>query len=108
MVFSSFIELDFVGARPYSLSEIVAATQNFEKEIGRGGFGPVYYGKLHDGQEVAVKVLDVASRQGSMEFFNEVDFQFKWYEWPKKPTHLHTSLKKKNNTKKSNAVIVLS
>ena len=78
MVFSSFIELDFVGAKPYSLSEIVAVTQNFEKEIGRGGFGRVYYGKLHDGQEVAIKVLDVASRQGSTEFFNEVYFQFKF------------------------------
>lgn len=77
MVFSSFSKLNFVGAKPYSLPEIIAATQNFEKEIGRGGFGPVYYGKLHDGQEVAVKVLDVASRQGSTEFFNEVYFQFK-------------------------------
>jgi hypothetical protein len=74
MVFSKFIEFNFVGAKPYSLPEIVAATQNFEKVIGRGGFGPVYYGKLQDGQEVAVKVLDVASRQGSTEFFNEVCF----------------------------------
>lgn len=59
------------------MQDIVLATQNFEREIGRGGFGPVYYGIL-DGQEVAAKVLDIASRQGSMEFFNEVCFLFKW------------------------------
>jgi hypothetical protein len=32
----------------------------------------VYYGKLEDGQEVAIKVLDVKSSQGPSEFFNEV------------------------------------
>jgi len=32
----------------------------------------VYYGKLEDGQEVAVKVLDVKSSQRPFEFFNEV------------------------------------
>ncbi len=32
----------------------------------------MYYGKLEDGQEVAIKVLDVKSSQGPSEFFNEV------------------------------------
>jgi serine/threonine protein kinase len=41
--------------------------------IGKGGFGHVYYGKLEDGQEVAIKVLDVKSTQQPSEFFNEVD-----------------------------------
>jgi hypothetical protein len=40
--------------------------------IGKGGFGPVYYGKLEDGQDVAIKELDVQSTQGPSEFFNEV------------------------------------
>jgi hypothetical protein len=40
--------------------------------IGKGGFGPVYYGKLEDGQDVAIKELDVKSTQGQFEFFNEV------------------------------------
>ncbi|CAK9278262.1 unnamed protein product [Sphagnum jensenii] len=31
------------------------------------------YGKLEDGKEVAIKVLDVKSSQGPSEFFNEVD-----------------------------------
>ncbi|KAH8936958.1 hypothetical protein BDL97_17G112600 [Sphagnum fallax] len=38
-----------------------------------GGLGHVYYGKLEDGQEVAIKVLDVKSSQRPFEFFNEVD-----------------------------------
>jgi hypothetical protein len=61
------------GARPFSVAAIAAATQNFKREIGKGGFGPVYYGKLPNGQEVAVKVLDTTvSNQGASEFFNEV------------------------------------
>ena len=49
------------------------ATQNFDARmiLGRGGFGPVYLGKL-DGREVAVKVLDAASQQTEREFLREV------------------------------------
>jgi len=61
------------GANPYSLAEVTIATDNFKIQTGQGGFGPVYYGKLEDGQEVAIKVLDVKSNQGPFEFFNEVD-----------------------------------
>ncbi|KAG0591579.1 hypothetical protein KC19_1G185300 [Ceratodon purpureus] len=62
------------GARPFSVAALATATQNFNREIGKGGFGPVYYGKLPKGQEVAVKVLDsTTSNQGASEFFNEVD-----------------------------------
>jgi hypothetical protein len=32
----------------------------------------MYYGKLEDGQEVAIKILDVKSSQGPSKFFNEV------------------------------------
>ena len=61
------------GARPFSAAAIAAATQDFKKQIGKGGFGSVYYGKLSSGQEVAVKVLDSTnSHQGAAEFFNEV------------------------------------
>jgi hypothetical protein len=60
------------GANPYSLAQVTIATDNFKIQIGKGGFGPMYYGKLEDGQEVAIKVLDVKSSQGPSEFFNEV------------------------------------
>ncbi|KAI9079175.1 hypothetical protein K1719_038901 [Acacia pycnantha] len=55
-------------------STIVIATNNFSSEdkIGEGGFGPVYRGKLADGQEIAVKRLSGSSRQGITEFKNEV------------------------------------
>ncbi|CAK9250171.1 unnamed protein product, partial [Sphagnum jensenii] len=59
--------------KPYSLEEVIVATNNFKTMIGKGGFGPVYYGKLEDEQEVAIKELDVKSTQGPSEFFNEVD-----------------------------------
>lgn len=60
------------GAKPFSHAEIKAATSNFSTQIGAGGFGPVYYGKLANGREVAVKVSDMNSRQGAAEFNNEV------------------------------------
>ncbi|CAK9266719.1 unnamed protein product [Sphagnum jensenii] len=61
------------STNPYSLAQVTIATDNFKIQIGKGGFGPVYYGKLEDGKEVAIKVLDVKSSQGPSKFFNEVD-----------------------------------
>ncbi len=69
---SCLFHFDHVGANPYSLAEVTIATDNFKIQIGKGGFGPVYYGKFEDGKEVAIKVLDVKSSQGPSEFFNEV------------------------------------
>ncbi|XP_058073041.1 receptor-like serine/threonine-protein kinase SD1-6 isoform X3 [Magnolia sinica] len=58
----------------YSFASIVAATDNFSpaNKLGQGGFGPVYKGKLHDGQEIAVKRLSRSSGQGLEEFKNEI------------------------------------
>jgi serine/threonine protein kinase len=50
----------------------MSATNNFSKVLGEGSFGVVYYGKLANGQEVAVKRLSTTSHQGAKEFFNEV------------------------------------
>ncbi|TKY66677.1 Receptor serine/threonine-protein kinase SD1-8 [Spatholobus suberectus] len=56
------------------LSIIMAATNNFSdvNKIGEGGFGPVYWGKLASGVEIAVKRLSKSSGQGMTEFVNEV------------------------------------
>ncbi|KAK7312921.1 hypothetical protein VNO77_37175 [Canavalia gladiata] len=56
------------------LSIIITATNNFsdENKIGEGGFGPVYWGKLASGLEIAVKRLSKSSVQGVTEFVNEV------------------------------------
>jgi hypothetical protein len=69
---SCLFQFVHVGANPYSLAQITIATDNFKIQIGKGGFGPVYYGKLEDGREVAVKIFYVKSSQGPSEFFNEV------------------------------------
>ncbi|KAF8408365.1 hypothetical protein HHK36_007514 [Tetracentron sinense] len=56
----------------FTLSELEEATQNFSKKIGKGSFGPVYYGKIKNGKEVAVKILANASSHGTHQFENEV------------------------------------
>ncbi|KAK9985440.1 hypothetical protein SO802_030391 [Lithocarpus litseifolius] len=56
----------------FTFSEIEDSTRKFEKKIGSGGFGVVYYGKMKDGKEIAVKVLSSNSFQGKREFSNEV------------------------------------
>lgn len=65
-------ETSFDQARYFHLPELKAATNNFTTKIGEGGFGPVYYGKTKENQEIAVKVLAGDSRQGAREFTNEV------------------------------------
>jgi len=61
------------SSKAFTLAALAAATNNFQKEIGRGGFGPVYHGILPDGREVAVKVADNPIRPGDQEFYNEVE-----------------------------------
>ncbi|GLJ22267.1 hypothetical protein SUGI_0419050 [Cryptomeria japonica] len=58
--------------REYSYREVKEITSEFSKQIGRGGFGPVFYGCLKTGKEVAVKVRSETSKQGVKEFLTEV------------------------------------
>ncbi|KAI7729578.1 hypothetical protein M8C21_021996 [Ambrosia artemisiifolia] len=62
-----------------SFADIREATNSFSEEnkLGEGGYGPVYKGKLSNGQEVAVKRLSRSSKQGIEEFKNEVTFATK-------------------------------
>ncbi|KAJ6293477.1 hypothetical protein OIU78_025452 [Salix suchowensis] len=63
-----------VGRR-FTLSEIRAATNNFDDSlvIGVGGFGKVYSGKIEDGTLAAIKRSNPQSEQGLSEFETEIE-----------------------------------
>ncbi|XP_024965687.1 cold-responsive protein kinase 1-like [Cynara cardunculus var. scolymus] len=59
----------------FSFRTLKEASRNFHEGnlLGRGGFGPVYLGKLQDGRLVAIKKLSLdKSQQGESEFLAEV------------------------------------
>ncbi|KAG4120880.1 hypothetical protein ERO13_D11G170601v2 [Gossypium hirsutum] len=55
----------------YSYREIKKITNKFQDNLGQGGFGKVYKGKMSDGRFVAVKVLNEFKGNGE-DFMNEV------------------------------------
>ncbi|KAI3914597.1 hypothetical protein MKW92_031223 [Papaver armeniacum] len=59
----------------FTYKELEEATNNFDssKELGDGGFGTVYYGKLKDGRAVAVKKLYENNCKRVEQFMNEVN-----------------------------------
>ncbi|KAG2261523.1 hypothetical protein Bca52824_068602 [Brassica carinata] len=62
--------------RRFSFKELQSATGNFSSKnlVGKGGFGNVYKGCLHDGTIVAVKRLkDVNNGGGEIQFQTEVE-----------------------------------
>lgn len=60
-----------MAKRYFIHSEVVNITNNFERVLGKGGFGKVYNGLLN-GDQVAVKILSEESAQGYKEFRAEV------------------------------------
>ncbi|KAG6764335.1 hypothetical protein POTOM_031801 [Populus tomentosa] len=59
-----------------SIQVLRNVTNNFSEEniLGRGGFGTVYKGELHDGTKIAVKRMEsgVVSEKGLAEFMSEI------------------------------------
>ncbi|ONI30222.1 hypothetical protein PRUPE_1G238400 [Prunus persica] len=55
-----------------TLPDLEEATNNFSKKIGKGSFGSVYYGKMKDGKEVAVKMMADSSTHMNQQFVTEV------------------------------------
>ncbi|XP_076908872.1 LEAF RUST 10 DISEASE-RESISTANCE LOCUS RECEPTOR-LIKE PROTEIN KINASE-like 1.2 [Bidens hawaiensis] len=65
----------YFGVSVFSYDELQDATNHFDssRELGDGGFGTVYYGKLRDGREVAVKRLYEHNYKRVQQFMNEVE-----------------------------------
>ncbi|XP_030461174.2 LEAF RUST 10 DISEASE-RESISTANCE LOCUS RECEPTOR-LIKE PROTEIN KINASE-like 1.4 isoform X3 [Syzygium oleosum] len=65
----------YFGVQVFSYNELEEATQSFDpsRELGEGGFGTVYYGRLQDGREVAVKRLYENNLKRVEQFMNEVE-----------------------------------
>ncbi|KAL3680898.1 hypothetical protein R1sor_023854 [Riccia sorocarpa] len=60
-------------ARPFSLSELKEATNDWSEVLGEGGYGTVYIGTLKNGELVAIKRANKDSMQGLNEFRNELE-----------------------------------
>ncbi|KAI5401398.1 hypothetical protein KIW84_066027 [Lathyrus oleraceus] len=65
----------FFGVSVFSYEELRQATNNFDRsrKLGDGGFGTVYYGKIKDGREVAVKHLFEHNYRRVEQFVNEIE-----------------------------------
>ncbi|XP_025802351.1 probable LRR receptor-like serine/threonine-protein kinase At1g51810 isoform X2 [Panicum hallii] len=59
-------------SRRFTYKDLENITHNFERLIGQGGFGLVYYGRLEDGTMVAAKMRSESSSHGLDEFLAEV------------------------------------
>ncbi|VAI17588.1 unnamed protein product [Triticum turgidum subsp. durum] len=59
--------------RRFTYKELEKFTDKFQRCIGKGGFGLVYYGRLEDNAEVAVKMRSESSSHGLDEFLAEVN-----------------------------------
>ncbi|KAG8478076.1 hypothetical protein CXB51_027897 [Gossypium anomalum] len=57
--------------KQYSYREIKKMTNKFHDNLGQGGYGKVYRGKMSDGRFVAVKILNESKGNGE-DFMNEV------------------------------------
>ncbi|KAL5576841.1 hypothetical protein UlMin_018540, partial [Ulmus minor] len=64
--------------RQFTYAEVIKITNNFERTIGRGGFGTVFHGFIDDSQ-VAVKMLSPSSVQGYQQFQTEVKLLMRVY-----------------------------
>ncbi|XP_043720542.1 receptor protein kinase TMK1-like [Telopea speciosissima] len=72
----SDIHMVDTGNMVISIQVLRNVTNNFSEQniLGRGGFGTVYKGELHDGTKIAVKRMDsgVLTEKGLIEFKSEI------------------------------------
>ncbi|CAM0953287.1 unnamed protein product [Alopecurus aequalis] len=65
------ISLEFDENRQFTYMELEKMTNNFQRQLGRGGFGYVFHGSLDNGTEVAVKLSSHSSNQDVKQFLAE-------------------------------------
>ncbi|RWR78154.1 putative LRR receptor-like serine/threonine-protein kinase [Cinnamomum micranthum f. kanehirae] len=65
--------------RRFTYAQVVSITNNFEKSIGRGGFGTVYHGQMTNGTQVAVKMLFLRSIKTPCQGSNELRMSLSLY-----------------------------
>ncbi|KAJ4974834.1 hypothetical protein NE237_008008 [Protea cynaroides] len=72
----SDIQMVETGTMVISIQVLRNVTDNFSEEniLGRGGFGTVYKGELHDGTKIAVKRMNsgIMTEKGLKEFMSEI------------------------------------
>ena len=63
-----------LGPKRHTYADLKRITNSFKIKLGEGGYGVVYKGKLHCGDQVAVKILKRSSNRDMdmVEFINEV------------------------------------
>ncbi|GMN38626.1 hypothetical protein TIFTF001_007856 [Ficus carica] len=68
-------ESAYFGVHVFSYKDLEEATNKFDtkKELGDGGFGTVYHGKLKDGREVAVKRFYEHNYKRVEQYINEIE-----------------------------------
>lgn len=66
---AGFLEMKSIQ---FTYTDLLKITNNFQRVLGKGGFGTVYHG-LVNGQQVAVKLLSQSSAQGYNEFQTEAE-----------------------------------
>ncbi|MCD7454788.1 hypothetical protein HAX54_026082 [Datura stramonium] len=66
---------EYLGIPVFSYAELEEATDKFNssRKLGDGGYGTVYYGKLRDGKELAVKSLYEHNHRQMQQFINEIE-----------------------------------
>lgn len=67
--FNKIVRLDS-KKQEFTYSEVLSITKNFERVVGKGGFGTVYHGCI-GGTQVAVKMIS-SSTQAYQQFQTEV------------------------------------
>ncbi|ANM70038.1 Leucine-rich repeat protein kinase family protein [Arabidopsis thaliana] len=67
---TSTVDVTFANkkSKRFTYLEVIKMTNNFQRVLGKGGFGMVYHGTVKGSDQVAVKVLSQSSTQGYKQF----------------------------------------